>query len=181
MEAIALGRLDDTYRTHGRQIHRYIKSKVADDEEAEDILHEVFTRAAISVNASEHIENLVAWLFRSASNRIVDWYRRKFRSDISADDESVSFEEILSNSQIDLHDDMIRDSVIEELYRAIDELPDAQREVILRQAIGGESFREISEDTGVSVNTLLARKRYAVAALRKRLQAMQETIQDLIT
>ena len=113
MEAIALGRSDDTYRTHGRQIHRYIKSKVADDEEAEDILHEVFTRAAISVNASEHIENLVAWLFRSA--------------------------------------------------------------------IGDESFRGISEDTGVSINTLLARKRYAVTTLRKRLRAMQETIQELIT
>jgi len=179
MEAIALSRLDSAYREHRTKLWKFVRSKVADLETVEDIIQDVF--AGASASAAEPIENLAAWLFQSASNRIVDWYRRRYRTEVTLEDESRSLEELLARSDIDLHNDLVRDTVIEELYSAIDELPDSQREVILRQAIGGETFREISEDTGIPLNTLLARKRYAVAALRKRLQDVKELIQDILS
>lgn len=174
-----MNQLDSAYREHGVNLRRFVGSKVADSETAEDIVQEVFARA--SASATEPIDNLAAWLFRTASNRIVDWYRRRYRSEVALEDESLSVEELLATSQIDLHDEMVREAVIEELYNAIDELPDAQREVILRQAIGEETFREISADTGIPLNTLLARKRYAVAALKARLHNIKEVIQDLLS
>ena len=174
-----MSRIDGAYREHRSQLRRYISSKVADRETVEDILQDIFVRA-INANAVEPIEHLAAWLFRTASNRIVDWYRRRFRSDVSMEDEKLSLEGLLASSEIELHDAMVRELVFDELYRAIDELPDSQREVLVRQAIGGETFREISEESGVSVNTLLARKRYAVSALRRSLQDIKETIQELL-
>ena len=181
MEAVLLGRLDATYRDHHISLRRFIRSKVSDGETAEDILQDVFERAVDSVNTSEPIENLVAWLFRAASNRVVDWYRRRFRTEVSIEAEEQTLEELVVSTDLALDDDMVREMVLDELYDAIEELPDSQREVILRQAIDGETFREISESTGVSINTLLARKRYAIAALKERLYDIKETIMDLIT
>ncbi len=181
MEAVLLSRLDATYREHHISLRRFIRSKVSDGDTAEDILQDVFERAVDSVNTSEPIENLVAWLFRTASNRVVDWYRRRFRTEVSIETEEQTLEELVVSIGLGLEDDMVREMVLEELYDAIDELPESQREVILRQAINGETFREISQSTGVSINTLLARKRYAVTALKGRLQVIKETIMDVIT
>ena len=181
MEAMLLSRLDATYREHHGSLRRFIRSKVSDGDTAEDILQDVFERAVDSVNTSEPIENLVAWLFRAASNRVVDWYRRRFRAEVSIEAEEQTLEELVGSIDLGLEDEMVREMVLDELYDAIDELPENQREVILRQAIEGETFQEISESTGVSINTLLARKRYAITALKGRLQDIKETIMDLIT
>ena len=135
MEAILLGRLETAYRKHHGDLSRFVRSKVSDNETAEDIVQEVFARA--STSTTEPIENLAAWLFRAASNRIIDWYRRRYRTDVTLADESLSLEDMLDTSGLDLHDEMMRGAVIDELYEAIDELPYGQREVLLRQAIGG--------------------------------------------
>ena len=179
------GQLDTAYREHGDDLLRYIRSKVVDRDAAEDILHDVFERAATSASATAPIENLAGWLFRIAYHRVIDWYRRRFRRDVSLDAgpdwrESASLEDLLIASEIDLDNEIIRESVLDELGEAIDELPAGQREVIIRQAIGGETFKEIAADTGVSINTLLARKRYAVASIRRRLHTIQGTIEQIL-
>lgn len=162
--------LERTYRQSGPRLLGYIRSRVGSLEEAEDILHEVFAGALRSFSITEPIENLLAWLFRAAQNRIVDWYRRKWRRPL---DPEPGLEELLASSEQSPHDAAERAALLEELAEGIEELPAAQRQVIVEQAIEGRPFREIAERTGVPLGTLLARKHAAIQALRRRLEAFQ--------
>ena len=174
-------RLERTYKRERGRLLSYIRSRVSRSEDAEDILQDVFTQAVRNLSVTEPIDNLMAWLYTVARNRIVDLYRRR-RPTVSltgADDEGGSLEELLQDSGIDLEQDIVRQEVLEALMDALDELPAEQREVFLQQAVEGRTFRELAEESGVSINTLLARKRYALQALRRRLGEIKEVLDEL--
>ncbi|MBN1836961.1 MAG: RNA polymerase sigma factor [Spirochaetales bacterium] len=174
-------RLARTYeQQHGRLL-AYIRSRVPRDEDAEDILQDVFTRALQRLSVTEPIDNLMAWLYTVARNRIVDLYRRRRPSvSIHAEDaEGGSLEELLQDSGIDLDRELVREEVLAALADALELLPPEQRQVFLQQAVEGRTFSELAEATGTSINTLIARKRYAVKALRRRLQEIKEVLDEL--
>jgi RNA polymerase sigma factor (sigma-70 family) len=123
----------------------------------------------------------MAWLYRVARNRIVDLYRRR-KPTVSihaGSDEGGTLEDLLQDSGIDLEQEVVRREVLEALMDSLEQLPKEQREVFLQQAVEGRTFRELAEESGTSINTLLARKRYAVLALRRRLGEIKELLDEL--
>jgi RNA polymerase sigma factor (sigma-70 family) len=126
------------------------------------------------------IEHVTAWLYRVARNRITDLFRKKKPENFSdaivenEEGEVFRFEDLLPSPDAGPDALYVRQVLLEELEFAIDELPDEQREVFVAQELEGRSFKELSAESGVSINTLLSRKRYAVLALRERLQAIYD-------
>jgi RNA polymerase sigma factor (sigma-70 family) len=181
MEAVLQQNLAVTVRRERRNLLRYIRSRISSSEDAEDILQDVLLQAVRSLSVTEPIDNLLAWLYTAARNRIIDWYRRKRFATLSLDsaDDRVSLQELIAASGIDVEKDVIRTAIMESLLESLEELPAPQREIFMEQAIEGHTFREIAERTGVSINTLIARKRYAVQFLRKRLADMRDIINEL--
>ena len=173
-------RLEKVYRSERTSLLGFIRSRTGDLEEAEDLLQDVFFQAIRAASVTEPIENIVGWLYTIARNKIIDRYRRK-RSTVSLqqDKENLTLEELLADSGIDIEKEMIRRAVMDTLIEALEELPPEQRNAFVQQAIEGRTFREISEQSGVPLNTLIARKRYAVQFLRKRLHGLREIIDEL--
>jgi RNA polymerase sigma factor (sigma-70 family) len=181
MEAVLVQRLERTYMRERGRLLAFIRSRVRGTEDAEDILQDVFTQAVQNLSATEPIDNLVAWLYTVARNRIVDLYRRR-RPIVSlhgGGGEGGSLEDLLQDSGIDLEREVIRQEVLEALLDSLEELPPEQRDVFLQQAVEGRTFRELAGESGVSINTLIARKRYAVQALRRRLGELREVLDEL--
>jgi RNA polymerase sigma factor (sigma-70 family) len=180
MEAVLVRRLEKVYRSERTSLLGFIRSRTGDLEEAEDLLQDVFFQAIRAASVTEPIENIVGWLYTIARNKIIDRYRRK-RSTVSLQEEreDLTLEELLADSGIDIEKEMIRRAVMDALIEALEELPPEQREAFVQQAIEGRTFREISEQSGVPLNTLIARKRYAVQFLRKRLHGLREIIDEL--
>jgi RNA polymerase sigma factor (sigma-70 family) len=181
MEAVLVQRLERTYKRERGRLLAFIRSRVPRNEDAEDILQDVFTQAMQNLSVTEPIDNLLAWLYTVARNRIVDLYRRR-RPTVSIhakDEESGSLEDLLQDSGLDLEQEVVRQEVLEALMESLDELPPEQRELFLQQAVEGKTFRELAEESGTSINTLLARKRYAVLALRRRLGEIKEVLDEL--
>jgi RNA polymerase sigma factor (sigma-70 family) len=162
-------------RERGR-LRNFIRRRVTNDEDAEDILQEAFYELVAATRLTEPIEQIGAWLFRVARNRIIDRFRKR-RPEISSttsaesgeEGERRSIEDLLPSPDAGPEAAFARGLLIEALDEALDELPDDQREVFVAHEIEGRSFKEISAETGVSVNTLLSRKHYAVLFLRERL------------
>jgi RNA polymerase sigma factor (sigma-70 family) len=182
MEAVLVQRLERTYKRERGRLLAFIRSRVPRNEDAEDILQDVFTQAVQNLSVTEPIDNLMAWLYTVARNRIVDLYRRR-RPTVSIhvkDDERGSLEDLLQDSGIDLEQEIVRQQVMEALTESLEELPPEQRDVFLQQAVEGKTFRELAEENGTSINTLLARKRYAVQALRRRLGEIKELLDELV-
>jgi RNA polymerase sigma factor (sigma-70 family) len=158
------------------RLRNFIRKRVADQAEAEDILQDVFYELVESVRMMKPIEQVTAWLFRVARNRITDLFRRKDRQASSNElfaadhDQKRVLEDLLPSPEGGPDAAYARSLLAEELDAALEELPDEQREVFMQHELIGYSFKEISERTGVSVNTLLSRKHYAVLHLRERLR-----------
>jgi len=159
------------------RLRSFIRRRVSDAGEAEDILQEVFYELIAATRLLQPIEQVSAWLFRVARNRIIDRFRRKGGTPATLDtgggfedDEAMGLEELLPSEDAGPDALFARRLLLEELDAALDELPAAQREVFLAHELEGRSFRELAQESGLSINTLLARKRYAVLHLRKRLQ-----------
>jgi RNA polymerase sigma factor (sigma-70 family) len=154
----------------------FIRRRVPDPRDAEDILQDVFYKLVEANRLLMPVDHITAWLFRVARNRIIDLFRKKQPesfSDLAAggeDDEPLRLEELLSS--VDEGPDALyeRSLLLDELALAVDELPEEQREVFVAHELEGRSFKEMAAETGLSVNTLLSRKRYAVLHLRERLQ-----------
>jgi len=180
MEAVLVQRLEKVYRSERTSLLGFIRSRTRNLEEAEDLLQDVFFQAIRAASVTEPIENIVGWLYTIARNKIIDRYRRK-RGTVSLQEEreDLTLEELLADSGIDIEKEMIRRAVMDALIEALEELPPEQREAFVQQAIEGRTFREISEQSGVPLNTLIARKRYAVQFLRKRLHGLREIIDEL--
>jgi RNA polymerase sigma factor (sigma-70 family) len=154
------------------RLRSFIRRRVADPTEADDILQDVFGELIEAYRLMKPIEQVTAWLFRVARNRIVDLFRRRKR-EAPAEDSATLFA-ALPSPDAGPEAAYARSVLLEELDDALDELPPEQREVFIAHELMGYSFKEIATQTGVGINTLLARKRYAVLHLRRRLQAIYD-------
>jgi RNA polymerase sigma factor (sigma-70 family) len=176
--------LDGTVTAHRERLFDFIRRRIRNEQDAEDILQEVFYQLAASVNVTEPIENLTAWLFTVARNRITDWYRKRrtsARTGTHAAEEqhgSRRLEETLFDPENAPDREYWRSAVLTELADALGELPKAQREVFIWQELEGRSYREIAGMTGEPINTLLSRKRYAVLHLRERLRDLYDELDN---
>jgi len=162
-------------REQGR-LRNFIRRRVSDREDAEDILQDVFSELVEAYRLMKPIEQVGAWLFRVARNRIIDRFRKRREEpssqQIAEDGELLMLEDLLPSPAAGPDAEYARTVLLEELEDALDELPQEQREVFVAHEIEGRSFRELAAETGVSVNTLLSRKHYAVLHLRERLRAI---------
>ncbi len=161
------------------KLFNFIKSRVKTAEEAEDVLQDIFLRGLLNLNSVESLSSITSWLYVTAKNRIIDLFRKKrelTESDYLGMD--LTLEELVEDSGIGIEDDITRKWVMEEIERAIQELPRSQRDVYIFHEFDGLSYKEIAEITGDSVNTLLSRKRYAVISLREKLEDLYYEINE---
>jgi RNA polymerase sigma factor (sigma-70 family) len=160
------------------RLRSFIRKRVLDLGDAEDVLQDVFYELTSTYRMMKPVEQVTAWLYRVARNRITDLFRRKKAVSLNEpvnDEEGASeLEDLLPSPDAGPDAVYARGVLLEALDEAIDELPDEQREVFVAHEVLGRSFKEMAEETGVSVNTLLSRKRYAVLHLRERLQELKE-------
>ena len=162
------------------RLRNFIRRRVRDPRDAEDIFQEVFAELAEVNRLLMPIEHVTGWLFRVARNRIIDLFRKKQPESfteiaVSSDEgESLLFEDLLPSPDAGPDALYARHALLDAIELAIDELPDAQREVFVAHELEGLSFKEIAAESGVSVNTLLARKHQAVLRLRRRLQSIYD-------
>jgi RNA polymerase sigma factor (sigma-70 family) len=167
------------------RLRNFIRRRVPDPRDAEDILQDVFYKLVEANRLLMPIEHVTGWLFRVARNRIIDLFRKKKPESFSDtaverndddDDELLRFEDLLPSPDAGPEALYARNVLLDELESAVDELPEEQREVFVAHELEGRSFKEIAVETGVSVNTLLSRKRYAVLHLRERLQNIYDEL-----
>jgi RNA polymerase sigma factor (sigma-70 family) len=162
------------------RLRNFIRRRVPDPRDAEDIVQDVFYELVEANRLLMPIEHVTGWLFRVARNRITDLFRKKKPesfSDAAVEDEDgelLQIEDLLPSPDDGPEALYVRNVLLEELELALDELPDEQREVFIAHELEGQSFKEMSALSGVSVNTLLSRKRYAVLHLRERLRAIYD-------
>ena len=158
------------------RLRQFIRRKVMDEGEAEDILQDVFSELIEAYRLMKPIEQVGAWLFRVARNRIIDRFRSRRREvafpepEVLADDDDSMLERLLPNADAGPEAAFAREVMLEEVLIALDELPRAQREVFVAHEIEGLSFKQMAAESGININTLLARKHEAVNALRRKLQ-----------
>jgi RNA polymerase sigma factor (sigma-70 family) len=178
--------IEHLFKTDRKKFLGFIRQRVRSQEEAEDILQDVFTNVlAASANVQKPIENIASWVFTAVRNRIIDSYRKKraetftdMQTQGQADEGVDSFENFLGDLSTSPESDLIRKTIWEAVLEGLNELPDEQKEVFIKNEFEGISFREMSEETGVNINTLLARKRYAVLHLRKKLKDLYKSVND---
>lgn len=179
--------IDTTVRKERRRLLDFIRLRVGTEEDAEDILQDVFYQLVTSYSVAEPIERLASWLFTVARNKIIDRYRKRTpepaatQNDAWDDDESdfPGIEDILFDPTDTPDMVYARSLVWSELAVALEELPEAQRDVFVMHELEGRSFKEIAEVTGDQVSTLLSRKRYAVIYLRERLQELYDEMRSI--
>jgi RNA polymerase sigma factor (sigma-70 family) len=166
------------------RLRNFIRKRVPNEADVEDILQEVFYELVEANRLLMPIEHVTGWLFRVARNRITDLWRKKKPenfSDAAAEDEDgelLQIEDLLPSPDAGPEAIYFGNVLLDELEFALDELPDEQREVFVAHEIEGRSFKELSAESGVSVNTLLSRKRYAVLHLRERLQSIHDEFME---
>src|ERR1700722_14415980 len=167
------------------RLRNFIRRRVADPGDAEDILQDVFYELVEAYRMMKPVEQVTAWLFRVARNRITDLFRRKSRealltgpATVAEDGEVLLLEELLPSPDAGPDAAYARSVLLEELDDALDELPEEQRQVFVAHELMGYSFKELAEQTGLSVNTLLSRKNYAVLLLRERLQDLYDEFRN---
>ncbi|HTX99452.1 MAG TPA: RNA polymerase sigma factor [Bacteroidota bacterium] len=158
----------------------FVKRHVRNSDDAEDILQDVFSRLVDASNLVEPIEQVTAWLFRVTRNRIVDWYRgRKATTSMDAGSpDRPAVEELVADPYQDPATQLMSSMILDQVDSALEELPEEQRFVFVAHELEGRSFKEIEAETGVPLNTLLSRKRYAVLFLRERLQELYDEFTD---
>lgn len=157
------------------RLRNFIRRRVADPRDVEDILQEVFSELVEANRRLMPIDHISGWLFQLARNRITDLFRKMqpegFTASAATGDEPLDLGELLPSPDPGPEAVFARNALLRELARAIDELPEEQRQVFVGHELEGRSFKEMAAETGVSLNTLLSRKRYAVLRLRGRLRA----------
>jgi len=175
-------RISETVAREQARLRNFIRRRVPDRSDAEDILQDVFSEFVEAYRLMKPIEQAGAWLFRVARNRIIDSFRKKKPEALadqtmqSDEGESLRLEDLLPSPEAGPEMAYARTILLEEFEDALDELPREQREVFIAHEIEGRSFKELAAETGFSVNTLLSRKHYAVIFLRERLRDIYEEI-----
>ena len=174
--------ISEIFAEEGARLRNFIRRRVPDPADAEDIVQEVFYELVEANRLLMPIEHVTGWLFRVARNRITDLFRKKKPesfSDAAVEDENgelLRIEDLLPARDTGPEALYARSVLLEELELALDELPEEQRDAFVGHELEGRSFREMSAETGVSVNTLLSRKRYAVLHLRERLRNIYDEL-----
>src|ERR1017187_1309990 len=169
-------RISEVVKREQSRLRNFIRRRVPDSRDVEDILQDVFYKLVEANRLLMPIEHVTGWLFRVARNRITDLFRKKKPESFGdaavedADEELLQLEDLLPSPDAGPEALYARNVLLDELEVAVDELPEEQREVFVAHELEGRSFKEMAAGTGVSVNTLLSRKRYAVLHLRERLQ-----------
>lgn len=178
-------RISEAVSREQPRLRSFIRKRVADPGDAEDILQDVFYELVEAYRMMKPVEQVTAWLFRVARNRITDRFRKRSRealrtepAKVADDGEELLLEELLPSPDAGPDAAYARSVLLEELDEALDELPAEQREVFVAHELMGYSFKELAAQTGVSVNTLLSRKHYAVLHLRERLQAIYDEFRN---
>ena len=176
---------EQTFLKEKDRLLSFIRNRVSSAEEAEDILQDVFYQFVAGFNTIESLDRVTSWLFSVARNKIIDRYRRESSRPQRADftlqtgmeeDAPITMQEILPDLGNTPEDTYFRELIWDTVMEALDELPEEQRIIFIQNEIEERGFREISEETGVSINTLLSRKRYAILALRKKLQTLYDEL-----
>jgi RNA polymerase sigma factor (sigma-70 family) len=176
---------EETFLRERGRLLSFIRNRVSSVEEAEDILQDVFYQFVAGYESIESLDRVTSWLFQVARNKIIDRYRRDAarpqRTDFGAslgsdDDAPLTLQEILPDLGNTPEDALFREVLWDAIMEALDELPAEQRQIFIQNEMEERGFREISEETGISINTLLSRKRYAILALRKKLQRLYNEI-----
>jgi RNA polymerase sigma factor (sigma-70 family) len=173
-------RISDVVKREQSRLRNFIRRRVPDPLDAEDILQDVFYRLVEANRLLMPIEHVTGWLFRVARNRITDLFRKKEPENFSEielvdeEHELLQFEDLLPSPDAGPEAIYARRVLLDEMERALDELPQEQRAVFVAHEFEGRSFKELSAETGESVNTLLSRKRYAVLHLRERLRRVYD-------
>jgi RNA polymerase sigma factor (sigma-70 family) len=171
-------RISEAVEDQRARLRNFIRKRVADEADAEDILQDVFYEFVQAYRLMKPIEQAGAWLFRVARNRIIDLYRKRRTDPLRESDaveesgKSLNLEDLLPSPDSGPEAAFARNVLLAELDDALDELPEEQREVFIAHELEGRSFKELAAEAGVSVNTLLSRKHYAVLHLRRRLEAI---------
>jgi RNA polymerase sigma factor (sigma-70 family) len=176
---------EETFLKERGRLLNFIRNRVATLEEAEDILQDVFYQFIAGYETIQSFDRITAWLFSVARNKIIDRYRREAlrpqKADLittsgADDDGPLLLQDILPDLSNTPEDALMREAIWDALTEALDELPPEQREIFVQNELEEKSFREVAEQTGVSINTLLSRKRYAIRALRQRLQVFYDEL-----
>jgi RNA polymerase sigma factor (sigma-70 family) len=171
-------RIAETVSRERGRLGNFIRRRVSDTSEAEDILQDVFYEFVAAYRLPEPIEQVGAWLFRVARNRIIDRFRKKkeepFPEVTGEGDEGTWLDEVLPSADAGPEAAYARAVLLEEFNAALAELPEEQRAVFIAHELDGRSFKDLAAESGVGVNTLLARKRYALKHLRAKLQMIHD-------
>jgi len=169
----------EVFKRERTRLRNFIRRRVANELDAEEVLQDVFYELVQAYRLMAPVEQIAAWLFRVARNRITDLFRKKrteplaeVASSRDGEAEELSWEELLPSAEAGPEAAYARTVLLDELDAALEELPAAQRDVFVGHELEGRSFRDLAAETGVSVNTLLARKHYAVMHLRERLRVI---------
>lgn len=176
--------VNDTVKKDGPRLLNFIRKRISDADDAEDILQDVFYQLVQAQRLTNPIGEVTAWLYTVARNKITDRFRKKKTESLDkqlhvgedGEDEMLNLMDLLPAENDFPETEMLRSAIMEELEIALDELPKEQREVFILHEIDGKSFNEISEIKGVSINTLISRKRYAVLYLRERLRDLYDEL-----
>jgi len=175
-------RISEVVKREQSRLRDFIRRRVPDPRDAEDILQDVFYELVEANRLLMPIGHVTGWLFRVARNRITDLFRKKTSESIrdsaveDEDDERLPWADLLPSPDAGPEALYARNVLLDELELAVDELPEEQRQVFVAHELEGRSFREMAAETGVSVNTLLSRKRYAVLHLRERLRSIYDEL-----
>jgi RNA polymerase sigma factor (sigma-70 family) len=178
-------RISEIIAEERSRLRNFIRRRVPDPSDVEDLVQDVFFELVEANRLLMPIDHVAAWLFRVARNRITDLFRKKRPeafSDAAIEDEdgeALRIEDLLPSPDAGPEALYVRNVLLDELELALDELPDEQREVFVAHELEGRSFKELSAESGVNVNTLLSRKRYAVLHLRERLQSLYDELTNL--
>lgn len=173
-------RITDVVKREQSRLRNFIRRRVPDPRDAEDILQDVFYELVEANRLLMPIDHIAGWLFRVARNRITDLFRKKRPESFGdtsvpdEDDELLQLEDLLPSPDAGPEALYARNLLLDELESALDELPEEQREAFIAHEVEGRSFKEIAAASGLNVNTLLSRKRYAVLHLRKRLRTIYD-------
>jgi RNA polymerase sigma factor (sigma-70 family) len=175
-------RISEVIAEERSRLRNFIRKWVPNEADVEDLLQEVFYELVVANRLLMPIDYVTGWLFRVARNRITDLFRKKRPENftdaavIGEDGDLLEIEDLLPSPDAGPEALCVRNVLLDELERALGELPDEQREVFVAHELEGRSFKELSAESGVNVNTLLSRKRYAVLHLRQRLQDIHDEL-----
>lgn len=173
-------RISETVERERARLRNFIRRRVADPGDADDILQDVLYELVEAYRAMKPLEQVSAWMFRVATNRIIDLFRKKKpesfseAAEVGEDGELLTLDDLLPSPDGGPEAAYARSVLLDEIDAALDELPDEQREVFVAHELQGRSFKELAAESGLSINTLLSRKHYAVTHLRRRLQAIHD-------